>query len=167
MEWPLAISALAFLAAFAWPILNVDLDSGWRRLCRDVDYTAWAIFALDYLIRFALAERRPDYVRRHLLNLLIIGLPILRPLRLLRVLMLLRFINRRATSSLRGRVAVYVTGSTLLVPRWPNSMPSGTASTRISTPSANRCGGPRPPSPPSATATFIRSPRKEAWWRPG
>jgi voltage-gated potassium channel len=42
-------------------------------------------------------------------------LPVLRPLRLLRLVMLLRVMNRRATSSLRGRVIVYVVGSTALV----------------------------------------------------
>jgi voltage-gated potassium channel len=39
----------------------------------------------------------------------------LRPIRLLRLVMLLRVMNRRATSSLRGRVIVYVAGSTVLV----------------------------------------------------
>jgi voltage-gated potassium channel len=39
----------------------------------------------------------------------------LRPLRLLRFLVLLRMINRRATASLRGRVVIYVVTSAVLV----------------------------------------------------
>jgi len=45
----------------------------------------------------------------------VIALPILRPLRLLRLVMLLRVLNRRATNSLRGRVITYVSGATVLI----------------------------------------------------
>ena len=34
VEVPLVVLALAFLAAFAWPVLEPDLDDGWRRVCR-------------------------------------------------------------------------------------------------------------------------------------
>ena len=51
----------------------------------------------------------------HLLDLAVIALPILRPLRLLRLVMLLKALNRGATNSLRGRIAVYVAGGTALL----------------------------------------------------
>jgi voltage-gated potassium channel len=114
-EWPLAGAALVFLAAFAWPILDVHLTGFWREVCRYADYSAWAAFVLDYLVRLGLAERRLHYVSRHIPDLLTLALPVLRPLRLLRVLVLLRVLNRRAAQSLRGRVAVYVSASALLV----------------------------------------------------
>lgn len=41
---------------------------------------------------------------------MIIALPLLRPLRLLRLVTLLSVLNKRATSGLRGQVAVYVAG---------------------------------------------------------
>jgi voltage-gated potassium channel len=44
-----------------------------------------------------------------------VALPLLRPLRLLRLVVLLSVLNRYAGGSLRGRVAVYVAGSTSLV----------------------------------------------------
>lgn len=114
-EWPLALTSLLFLGAFAWPILDTSLDGFWREVCRYVDYGAWAAFALDYLIRLGLAERRLQYAGRHVPDLLVIALPVLRPLRLLRVLMLLRFLNRRFQHSLRGRVAVYASATAALV----------------------------------------------------
>jgi len=114
-EWPLAGAALVFLAAFAWPILDVQLTGFWREVCRYADYSAWAAFVLDYLVRLRLADRRMHYISRHLPDLLTLALPVLRPLRLLRVLVLLRVLNRRAAQSLRGRVAVYVSASALLV----------------------------------------------------
>jgi voltage-gated potassium channel len=49
------------------------------------------------------------------LDLLVVVLPILRPLRLLRLVKLLSVLNRRAGSSLRGRVIVYVVGGSGLV----------------------------------------------------
>ena len=44
-----------------------------------------------------------------------VSLPVLRPLRLLRLFMLLRVLNRRAADSLRGRVVLYVGVSALLL----------------------------------------------------
>jgi hypothetical protein len=40
-----------------------------------------------------------------------LALPMLRPLRLVRLLVLMHMINRRATASLRGRVVAYVAAS--------------------------------------------------------
>jgi voltage-gated potassium channel len=114
-EWPLSINALIFLGAFAWPILDTGLDGFWREVCRYADYTAWAIFVVDYLVRLALAEQRLRYAGKHIVDLLMLALPVLRPLRLLRVLLLLRVLNRRAAQSLRGRVAVYIFGTATLV----------------------------------------------------
>jgi len=50
-----------------------------------------------------------------LLDVLIIALPLLRPLRLLRLASLLAVQNRHAASGLRGQVAVYVVGGSSLV----------------------------------------------------
>jgi voltage-gated potassium channel len=111
----LAVAALAFLVAFAWPILDTSLTGSRRAACRIVSDTVWALFVADYLGRVALADRRMHYVSRHLPDLLMIALPMLRVLRLLRVVMLLRYLNRQATESLQGRVAIYVGGSTPLI----------------------------------------------------
>ena len=115
VEWPLAVLALLFLGAYAWPILNPGIAHGWRQTCLVVDYTTWALFAVEYAVRVALATHHLQYVYRHLVDLLIIALPILRPLRLLRMFFLLRALNRRATDSLHGRIATYVVGATTLL----------------------------------------------------
>jgi voltage-gated potassium channel len=114
-EWPLAGAAVAFLIAYAWPVLEPGLSSGWKELSRAVVYASWLMFALDYITRLVLAENRARYAGRHIPDLLVIALPILRPLRLLRLVMLLRVLNRRATDSLRGRVITYVSGATVLI----------------------------------------------------
>lgn len=114
-EWPLAGAALLFLAAYSWPILDQRIPGGWRSACTVTDYAVWGIFALDYVARLSIAERRGRFVVRHVPDLLVVALPILRPLRLLRLVMLLRILNRSATESLRGRVAVYVAGAAVVL----------------------------------------------------
>lgn len=114
-DWPLTGAALAFLVAWSWPILEPALAPQWRYLCWAVTWAAWAVFAVDYVVRLLLAEDRRRFVRRHLLDLAVVVLPILRPLRLLRLITLLTVLNRRAGSSLRGRVVTYVIGASGLV----------------------------------------------------
>jgi len=114
-EWPLTVTAVVFLVGYAWPILDQHLTGSWKLLCRVIELAAWAIFVLDYVARLALAERRWHYWSRHLLDLAVIALPNLRPMRLLRLVMLLKVLNRGAASSLRGRIAIYVAGGTALL----------------------------------------------------
>jgi voltage-gated potassium channel len=76
---------------------------------------AWAAFASDYAARLVLSTRRWRFLWTHLPDLAAVLLPMLRPLRLLRLLTVLSVLNRHAGSSLRGRVAVYVVGSTSLI----------------------------------------------------
>lgn len=114
-DWPLTGAALAFLVAWSWPILQPDLTDRWVWVCWVVTWVAWGVFAVDYVVRLWLAEDRRRFVRRHLLDLAVVVLPILRPLRLLRLITLLTVLNRRAGSSLRGRVVTYVVGASSLV----------------------------------------------------
>lgn len=114
-EWPLAAAALAFLAAYAAPILATDLPSTWHTACAVVVIVTWIGFGIDYAARLVLAQQRWRYFWRHLLDLAVLALPVLRPLRLLRVVMLLRALNRRAADSLRGRIAIYVGSATALL----------------------------------------------------
>jgi len=115
MEWPLAIAAALFLAAYAWPILEPDLGHGLKHACAAATWAIWALFALDYLVRLAATRDRRRWFLRHLLDLIILALPLLRPLRLIRLVTLLRVLNRSASAGLRGRVAAYVAGGSALL----------------------------------------------------
>ncbi len=107
-EWPLAGIALLFLAAYAWPILQPGLGRGWKHFCSAVVFGTWLIFVLDYVVRLWLARDRRSFFLKHIPDLLIVGLPALRPMRLLRLVVLFRILNRKAAASLRGRVPLYV-----------------------------------------------------------
>lgn len=114
-EWPLAATAFAFLIAYALPILDGGLSAAAHRACTTVVGVAWVVFLVDYVSRLLLARRRVTFVMRHLPDLATVALPVLRPLRLLRLLFLLRALDRRASQSLRGRIAVYVPAATVLL----------------------------------------------------
>ncbi|MGH3714382.1 MAG: potassium channel family protein [Micromonosporaceae bacterium] len=115
VEVPLTVAAMVFLAAYAWPILDTDTDRRWLIACTVATWVVWAIFAVDYAIRLALTTRRWRFVRRNLVDLVVIVLPLARPLRLLRLVTLVRVLNRQTAAALRGRIAVYVSGFAALV----------------------------------------------------
>lgn len=108
-------ASILFLAAYAAPIVRPDLPRGVLFACSAIAWSTWMLFAVDFLVRLTLARERRSYLAKHWLDLLIIALPLLRPLRLLRLVTLLRVLNRRATTGLRGRLAVYVTGGAALL----------------------------------------------------
>lgn len=114
-EWPLAAAALIFLAAYGWPILQPHLHDPYRAACRIVDAVVWAVFIVDYVVRLTLTSKRLRWFWTHLLDLASIALPVLRPLRLLRLFVLIRILNRRAADSLHGRIIVYVSAVTVLL----------------------------------------------------
>jgi len=113
-EWPLTVAALVFLGFYAWVVL-ADLQGPQEQVAQAVIAATWALFAIDYFVRLFLAERRVHWFWRHLLDLAIVALPILRPLRLIRLLTLLAIFQRVAGRTLRGRVVVYTVVSTLLL----------------------------------------------------
>lgn len=109
-EVPLLILAAAFLIAYAWPVLNQHMDSDLRSVLTKVSWTVWGAFAVDFLARILLAESRRHYVLAHWYDVILLIVPMFRPLRLLRLIALARVLNRSAATSLVGRVTAYVVG---------------------------------------------------------
>lgn len=114
-EWPLAAAALLFLLGYAIPILDPGTPPAVRSVCTVVLVATWGVFVVDFLGRVWLAERRSHYLIRHVPDLLVLAVPVLRPLRLLRLLVLVKVLNRQAGNALRGRVAIYVGGAAVTV----------------------------------------------------
>lgn len=114
-DWPLTALAAVFLASYAWSVLDTDLSAGTRRWLDVLLWGTWALFAADYLVRLTLARRRLRFVWRHMLDLLIILLPIFRQLRVLRLVTVLITLNRQLRADFRGRISIYVAGATALV----------------------------------------------------
>lgn len=113
LEWPLMAAACLFLAAYATQILS-PVGGTAEAIAEAVIWATWAVFAIDYIVRLVITERRWHWFTRHLLDLAIVVLPMLRPLRLMRFLTILTVIQRNAGNMLRGRVVVYTVGATVL-----------------------------------------------------
>jgi voltage-gated potassium channel len=111
LDWPLTGLAVVFLGLYAWDVLDPGspewVDTGLTLI--------WLAFGLDYLVRIALARRRLRFVATHLLDLVILLLPMFRQLRVLRVVTVISVLNRQLADDFRGRIAVYVTGTVGLV----------------------------------------------------
>jgi len=113
-EVPLLLLALAFLVAYAWPVFDPRLDRDLRSLLSVVSWTVWFAFGIDFVARLILAEDRLRYGIRHWYDVALISLPLLRPLRLLRLLALARVLNRSAAGNLVGQVTTYVAGTAVM-----------------------------------------------------
>lgn len=114
-EIPLLLLAVAFLTAYAWPVIDPRLDPDLETVLRVGSWTVWGAFAVDFAVRIRLAEQRRIYLLRHWYDVALLVLPMFRSLRLLRVLALARILNRSAKYSLVGRVGVYVAGTAVVV----------------------------------------------------
>lgn len=111
----LTVAAVVFLAVYAVPIIWPQLPGAVQTACSAVAWATWTLFVVDLAVRVVLAPDRRRYLLRHWFDVLVVALPLLRPLRLLRLVPLLRVLNRRATAGLRGRLAVYVAGGAALL----------------------------------------------------
>jgi voltage-gated potassium channel len=113
-EWPLTAAAVLFLVCYAWEVIG-DLTGSRAALAETVMAATWVIFLADYIANLVLAPQRWRWFRTHLLDLAIVVLPILRPLRLLRLVTLLGVLQRTAGTAFRGRVVLYVAGASVLL----------------------------------------------------
>jgi len=92
---PMVVISLVFVGLLLYPIAAptsaaVDAD------LRAINWILWAVFAVDYVVRFALASSKQTFVRNNLIDLAVVVLPLLAPLRVfsgLRALRILRAVT--------------------------------------------------------------------------
>ena len=106
-EIPLAVASLVFLASYAVRVLAPGLHDAWQDLCLALLFTAWALFAVDYAVRWRLSGQRLRFVRTHLLDTLVLVLPQLRPLRIVKVYEAVQRRHGRPRLAVHARVIVY------------------------------------------------------------
>ncbi len=113
VEWPLTVLAVIFLAAYAWQVLD-DHESLHLPL-EVVLWLVWGVFAADYAVRFSLAGDKLWFLRTHLFELAAVVLPMVRQLRVLRLITVITLLNKKFQHKIRQRVSIYVAGVTLIV----------------------------------------------------
>jgi voltage-gated potassium channel len=112
-----ALTALGvvFLTAYAIPILAPGLPRYWRTVAEIAEIVTWVALGLDFAVRYRLAADRRRFLRTHLFDIIVLALPVLRPLRALRLVAIVLVMHRRAVSATRLRLSTYVGGTALLL----------------------------------------------------
>ncbi|MFJ5550565.1 potassium channel family protein [Streptomyces sp. NPDC093225] len=108
---PLLALAVLFAVAYAVPIVLPDASPALHRACTHAEWVVWGAFAFDYLARLGLAADRRVFVRTHWLDLAAVVLPMVQPLRLLRLVATLMLVGRRARMAPQVRLTTYVAGA--------------------------------------------------------
>lgn len=108
-EGPLFLASLLFLAAYAAHVLAPKAPSWVHDVLLAVIAATWAVFVADYVVRWRFSGRRfgPRYVRDHLIDTVATVLPLLRPLRVVRLYEVVQRRRAQPRLSLYGRVIAY------------------------------------------------------------
>ena len=114
VDWPLTIAAILFLAAYSIEVI-ADVDVSTASLLRVLILVSWALFPVSYLVEVTLADHPWQWVVHHPVSLLFVLMPLLRPLRLLRVAAHSNVFQNSAGTAFRARVLVYLAGAAILV----------------------------------------------------
>jgi voltage-gated potassium channel len=92
VDGPMTVLALAMIPLIVVPFV-LDLSPAMERAFLSIDYVLWAVFAAEYGIKLYLAPNRRRFVAHHIPDLIIVLVPMLRPLRVLRSVRLLRLLR--------------------------------------------------------------------------
>ncbi|MGW5734422.1 MULTISPECIES: potassium channel family protein [Streptomyces] len=114
-EAPLAVASLLYLTAYAVWVLASGMSGAWRAVCLVVLLAAWAAFLVDYAVRWRLSGQGARFVRTHWLDTLVLLLPLLRPLRVVRVYETVQRRHGKPRLALHARVITYAGLAALLL----------------------------------------------------
>lgn len=83
-EMPLLVLAFVMIPLLVGPFLW-ELTPEEESIFVALDTLIWALFAIDLIVKVVVAPHRLAYLRRHWLEVLVVAVPFLRPLRLVRI----------------------------------------------------------------------------------
>lgn len=107
----MVVLSLVFLGLFAAQVLWLSMPSAVAVAVNLGQYAIWAAFIADYAYRVYLAPRKWLYIGVHPLDLITLALPMLRPLRALRIFAAARVLIERGHYVSYGRVAAAIAGA--------------------------------------------------------
>lgn len=112
-SWVLTFLAIAFLVAYSWPAFDKSPSLGISKTLDLIQWISWIAFAIDLSAGFLNAEDQKKYIQRHPLEVLAVALPMLRPLRLLRVISFSSLVLEKIAIGRSVGIAVKVAVTTL------------------------------------------------------
>jgi voltage-gated potassium channel len=85
VDTPLMVVTILWLPVLIFPLV-VPVHGDVAATFAVIDYTVWALFAIEYITKMYLSPSRGHFFRTHLLDLLIVAVPFFRPARAGRLL---------------------------------------------------------------------------------
>jgi voltage-gated potassium channel len=114
-ELPMLLLAVAFLVVFAIPEV-MELSPEWEVAVEATSWMIWAAFAFELIVKVYLAPDRRRYLLAHWMDVITVLVPFLRPLRLLRLVVVgIRFWTEARTVLRERTFGVIGTASILAV----------------------------------------------------
>lgn len=112
---PMTVLAVAFLFVYSAPIIWDDAPGTAQQVLQFLNITVWLVFVVDLGTRAWLSGRPIRYVVHHPIDLLLVLLPMLRPLRVLRVFTALQMLIRQGGRVSVGKTVTGAAASALLL----------------------------------------------------
>ena len=105
VELPMLILTIVMVPVLIIPYTVHHIRPGAQSVLDTVDYFIWAAFLFEYLVRLVLVPRRWHFVTHNLPDLIIVAVPMLRPLRVIRSVRVLRAMRLSRLTALAGEGA--------------------------------------------------------------
>ncbi len=80
VDTPMLVITILWLPVLIIPLVT-QVHGATKESLEAIDFTVWALFALEYVVKFTLAPDRWHYFKTHILELIVVVVPFLRPLR--------------------------------------------------------------------------------------
>jgi voltage-gated potassium channel len=112
---PMTVLAVAFLFVYSTPIIWTSAPTIVGDSLRVLNVSIWAVFVGDLVIRAVLSGKPVSYIVSHPIDVLLVALPMLRPLRVLRVFTALQVLMRQGGRISIGRTLAGASSAALLL----------------------------------------------------
>jgi voltage-gated potassium channel len=105
--WPMLVLSLAIIPLLVIPLV-VELSPTQESVVFALDWIIWAAFAVEYGIRLCLSPAKGRFMRSNVIDLVVVVVPFLRPLRIARSARMLRLLRAARVGAflLRGIDAI-------------------------------------------------------------
>lgn len=113
-EIPLLVLSLIFLVTLIIPVAH-PVSSRTKFWIERTNYIIWAIFVLDYLFKLISSPKKLLFIKSNIFELLVVAVPVFRPLRLLRFIPTVLFFLNRSKSTLSGKILNFAILAAVLV----------------------------------------------------
>lgn len=115
VEWPLAGCAGAFLVLYSIDVLAEPQGNHRQQVSLLMD-ALYLPFVVDYIVRvWLVGENRVRWIVRHPLDLAVVTLPFLQPLRFLRLVAVIKVLQKAFGDTARGRVIAFTAFAGFLI----------------------------------------------------